>query len=73
MTDSIPELKARFRKAIITYRGSLEGLEGCGLNLSAVIRPEVGRLAREANEIGKKLKELDPEFPKSWQPYPEGK
>lgn len=67
----LTSLKSKARSAVIAYRRAGEHLD-CGANLAAVINPEVGRLAREANEALRELKAIDPDFPTSWTPYPEG-
>lgn len=65
-------LKIELKRGILEYR-ERTGQYGCGLRLAAVISPEICKLARRVNRTAKKLKELDPDFPKeSWKPYPEG-
>lgn len=67
----IAQLKSQMRSAVLRYRAATEHLD-CGANLAAVISADASRAAREANEIARKLKSIDPSFPTSWTPYPEG-
>lgn len=69
---NVARLKAEFRNAVLAYRSALGTDLDCGANLAAVIRPGVAKAAREANALAAKLKAVDPEFPASWVPYPEG-
>lgn len=69
----IEELKSAFRARVLHYRKMLEGRDyGCGLNMTAYINPSVAIAARAANEAAEALKAVDPAFPASWTPYPEG-
>lgn len=67
----IDKLKSQLRSAVLRYRDATEHLD-CGANMAAVISADVSKAAREANEIARKLKAIDPSFPASWVPYPEG-
>lgn len=68
----IASLKKQFRDAVLKYREFLNDGLDCGAHMQAVIRPHLGVLAQKANELGRKLKAIDPEFPTSWVPYPTG-
>jgi hypothetical protein len=73
VVKDIATLKARFRSAVIDYRARL-GAAGydCGSNLAAHINPKIAAAAHKANNLAAELKAIDPDFPASWVPYPEG-
>jgi hypothetical protein len=62
-------LKRKFRAAYLHYRDTRPEY---GLAMAGMMRPGIYMAAREANRIAEQLKELDPGFPKSWKPLPEG-
>lgn len=73
MSQQILFLKNRMRLDVTRYRRALDRFGGnCGANMAAVMSPDVSESARRANETAAALKEIDPEFPSSWTPYPEG-
>lgn len=71
MSDQIAILKGKLRAAIQNHRSASEHLD-CGAHLAAVINKDVSSSAREVNRLAAELKKLDPTFPASWTPYPEG-
>lgn len=67
-------LKEKLRREVIAYRHALDNFGGdCGAHMAAVISPAISEAARRVNETAAALKEIDPQFPSSWTPYPEGK
>lgn len=71
MSDRIQILKTSMAQAVMAHRKASEGLD-CGANMAAIIRPDVAAAAREINRVAAELKRLDPTFPASWTPCPEG-
>ena len=68
---SVETLKGMMGEKCIAYDRLMEEF-GCGGNLAAVISLRVYRVAQQCNQIAARLKEIDPGFPTSWVPLPEG-
>ena len=68
---SVETLKKMMRKRYLAWNDLMEDFN-CGGNLAAHISPRVYEAAHACNNIARRLKEIDPTFPKTWMPLPEG-
>jgi len=68
---SVETLKKMMRKRYLAWNALMEDFD-CGGSLAAHISPRVYEAAHVCNNIARRLKEIDPTFPKTWVSLPEG-
>lgn len=71
--QQIEWLKKKMRNAVLHYRRELDNRGyDAGANIVAAMCQDVSKAARDVNDIAVKLKNIDPDFPADWKPYPTG-
>lgn len=73
LTKRIDALKVAARDSYLQHQHLVHAADAsCGLNLLALINPEIARAARDFNTAMDQLAVIDKSFPKTFNRLPEG-